>query len=188
MFLKGRKKRANGSEATASTTPGSVRPAEEMRTMRTPPANPKKPAAPSIISADLRIEGDLISEGDIQVDGTVIGDIRTNTLTLGEGSSVKGAVKAESIRACGAVEGQLDAKTVLLTKTARVTGDIFHDSLAIEAGAFFHGQCRRHDMETPTRSEAVEDVANVASIERPGDKDSAVKSKDEPQAASSAAE
>ena len=98
---------------------------------------------PSIISADLRIEGNLFSEGDVQVDGEVIGDIDSRTLTLGEKSVVRGSISAETVRLCGQVEGEVRASTVVMTKTARITGDILHDSLAIEAGAFIDGHCKR---------------------------------------------
>ena len=43
---------------------------------------------PSIISADLTILGDLISEGDVQVEGTVKGDIRSRSLTIGQSAKI----------------------------------------------------------------------------------------------------
>src|SRR3546814_7956196 len=85
---------------------------------------------PSIISADLRITGNLKSDGDIQVDGHVEGDIDSATLTVGEGAHVKGHISCESVRVCGTVDGAVKAKSVVMAKTARVIGDIIHDSLA----------------------------------------------------------
>jgi len=35
------------------------------------------------------------------------------------------------------------AKSVVMAKSARVIGDIIHDSLAIEAGAFIEGNIKR---------------------------------------------
>ena len=61
-----------------------------------------------------------------------------------------------SIRICGSVNGQVKGATVTLAKTARVTGDVLHQTLSIEPGAFFEGQCRRID--------ASQTGANVASI------------------------
>lgn len=98
---------------------------------------------PSIISADLRITGNLKSDGDIQVDGHVEGDIDSATLTIGEGAHVKGHISCESVRVCGTVDGAVKAKSVVMAKTARVIGDIIHDSLAIEAGAFIEGNIKR---------------------------------------------
>jgi cytoskeletal protein CcmA (bactofilin family) len=98
---------------------------------------------PSIISTDLRIEGNLFSEGDVQIDGEVVGDIDSRTLTLGEKSVVNGSISAETVRICGKVQGEVKASTVVMTKTAKVSGDVLHDSLAIEAGAFIDGHCKR---------------------------------------------
>lgn len=98
---------------------------------------------PSIISADLRVTGNLKSDGDIQVDGHIEGDIDSATLTVGEGAHVKGHISCESVRICGTIDGAVKAKSVVMAKTARVIGDIIHDSLAIEAGAFIEGNIKR---------------------------------------------
>jgi cytoskeletal protein CcmA (bactofilin family) len=102
---------------------------------------------PSIISSDLIIRGDLESRGDIQVDGEVQGDIASQTLTIGENSVVQGGVTAETLRICGTIKGEVKATTVVLTKTARVNGDIVHQNLTIEAGAYLEGHCRRLEPE-----------------------------------------
>jgi cytoskeletal protein CcmA (bactofilin family) len=108
-----------------------------------PKRNAAKGGVPSIISADLRITGNLKSDGDIQVDGHIEGDIDSATLTVGEGAHVKGHISCESVRVCGTVDGAVKAKSVVMAKTARVIGDIIHDSLAIEAGAFIEGNIKR---------------------------------------------
>jgi cytoskeletal protein CcmA (bactofilin family) len=102
-----------------------------------------KGGVPSIISADLRVTGNLKSDGDIQVDGYIEGDIDSATLTVGEGAHVKGHISCESVRICGTIDGAVKAKSVVMAKTARVIGDIIHDSLAIEAGAFIEGNIKR---------------------------------------------
>nr|WP_242390524.1 polymer-forming cytoskeletal protein [Pararhodospirillum photometricum] len=98
---------------------------------------------PSIISADLTITGDLASAGEIQIDGRVEGDIRCVTLIIGISGSVTGEIRAERLRMHGSVNGQVNAKSVFLASTARMTGDIVHESLAIEPGAYMEGHCRR---------------------------------------------
>ena len=105
--------------------------------------SPGNSGVPSIISADLKITGNLRSDGDIQVDGFVEGDIDSSTLTVGEGAQVKGHISCDAVRICGTIDGAVKAKSVVMAKSARVIGDIIHDSLAIEAGAFIEGNIKR---------------------------------------------
>lgn len=113
--------------------------------MQDSPRPSVKAGIPSIISADLRITGDLVCSGDVQIDGWVEGDIQSRNITIGEGATVQGGLQAESVRICGLVNGEIRADMVVLEKTARVTGDILHKSLAIEQGAYLEGMCRRTD-------------------------------------------
>ncbi|MEE8506798.1 MAG: polymer-forming cytoskeletal protein [Kiloniellales bacterium] len=95
---------------------------------------------PSIISPDLEIVGNLKSNGEIQIDGMVKGDIDGYLLTVGEQGKVDGSTVGETVRIFGTVSGRVQAKTVRLAKSAKVTADITHESLAIEAGAKFEGR------------------------------------------------
>ncbi|NNG05112.1 MAG: polymer-forming cytoskeletal protein [Inquilinus sp.] len=103
----------------------------------------KKKVQHSIISADLKITGDLESTGDITVDGTVEGNIKCRTLILGEEPEIKSSIEADTVRICGAFSGDVKARKVVLTKTARVTGDIFHECLEVEEGASLEGRLGR---------------------------------------------
>ena len=104
-----------------------------------------KPKVPSIISAGLHIFGNMKADGDVQIDGVVDGDVESGSLTIGVSATVNGNVVGEIIRVAGTVNGDITGRVVELTLTARVTGDINHQSLAIEAGAFVQGLCRRID-------------------------------------------
>ena len=101
---------------------------------------PEKPSAEhSIIPADLKITGDLVSSGDIFVEGVIHGNITCRTLTLTGQPAIKGSVKAETVRVCGTFDGKVQAKKVALTKAARMTGEIYYETLEMEAGASFGG-------------------------------------------------
>ena len=127
-------------------------------------------AVPSIISSDLTIEGNLNSAGEIQVDGVVHGDIRCKALIVGVKGSVTGEVVAQTVRMHGAIKGMIRAKSVFLASTARMAGDVEHESLAIEPGAYIEGHCKRI---TESAVGGVMDVhrpaapARVASIAKP---------------------
>ena len=102
-----------------------------------------RPSVPSIISADLKIVGDLHSGGDLQIDGGVEGDIKCNSLTIGESAVVRGTMVADMVRVYGSVIGEIRGNSVILSKTAKVEGDIAHQSLTMEAGAELIGALSR---------------------------------------------
>ena len=56
---------------------------------------------------------------------------------------IKGSVKAETIRVCGTFDGKVEAKKVALTKTAKMVGEIYYETLEMEAGASFEGKLDR---------------------------------------------
>ncbi|MGB0671532.1 MAG: bactofilin family protein [Rhodospirillales bacterium] len=116
---------------------------QDSKARKAPPPPPVKPAAPSIVSTDLKVVGDLVSEGEIQVDGVINGDIRSKILLVGEKAVINGEIFADSVTVHGTVNGQIKAERVSLARTARVTGDILHDSLSIENGAYLEGHCKR---------------------------------------------
>jgi cytoskeletal protein CcmA (bactofilin family) len=114
---------------------------------------------PSIIGEDLAILGNVTSKGEIQVDGEIQGDIHCGSLLLGDRSQVQGSVIAEDVVVRGRVVGSIRGLRVTLQSQSHVEGDIFHQSLAIEQGAYFEGKSRRSDdpmadvkpVESPTR-------------------------------------
>jgi cytoskeletal protein CcmA (bactofilin family) len=100
---------------------------------------------PSIIGEDLMIIGSVNSKGEIQVDGEIQGDIHCGSLLLGDKSQVMGNVIAEDVVVRGRVVGSIRGLRVTLQAQSHVEGDIFHQSLAIEQGAYFEGKSRRSD-------------------------------------------
>jgi len=114
-----------------------------------PPA--RSNAVPSIISADLVIEGNMRSSGEIQIDGRVVGDIESRSLTIGQTAEVQGLVSCETVRVNGSMSGEIRAKSVIIAKTAQVNGDIVHESVAIETGAHIEGHLRRADRQPAER-------------------------------------
>lgn len=101
--------------------------------------------APSVIGPDLSISGNLVSKGEVQIDGEVQGDIHGLNVIVGERARITGAIMAEEVVVRGHLLGSIRGKRVMLQATSHVEGDIFHQSLAIEQGAFFEGKSRRTD-------------------------------------------
>ncbi len=126
---------------------------------------------PSVISTDLKVVGDLHCAGDIQIKGTVEGDVKSRSVTVGEGAHVQGSIYGDSVHVSGSVKGYIEAPTVTVAKTAKILGDIVHESLAVEAGAFLEGQCRRLDTKKADEKPGVSALNTGA----PGEADAAVK-------------
>jgi len=93
----------------------------------------------------MTIQGAVISAGDVHVDGRVEGDVRSLGLVIGDKAEIHGEIFAEDVTVRGTVIGRIHARKVLLAATCHVEGDILHEALAVEAGAFFEGSCRHSD-------------------------------------------
>ena len=107
----------------------------------TPAEQPRKsPKVPSLVSGDITIEGGVTGDGELQIDGVVRGDVRVGRLTVGETGHVEGSVFAEAVEVRGRIIGAVTAKQVRLYGTAYIDGDITHEQLAMETGAFFQGR------------------------------------------------
>src|SRR5262245_16329720 len=131
-----------GGERTGELkTPFTERPAYASKS----PSPAASKMVPSIIGEDLSIAGNVTSKGEIQVDGEIQGDINCGSLLLGDKSQVIGGVMAEDVVVRGRVVGSIRGLRVTLQAQSHVEGDIFHQSLAIEQGAYFEGKSRRSD-------------------------------------------
>lgn len=108
-------------------------------------ARPGERVAPSVIGVDLTIIGNLISRGEVQIDGEVQGDIHGTNVVIGDKARVTGGIVADEIVVRGHVMGSIRGKRVMLQSTSHVEGDVFHQALSIEQGAFFEGKSRRSE-------------------------------------------
>ena len=97
---------------------------------------------PSVISKTLKIKGQLESSEDIQIDGDIEGDVRGINVKIGQNAKVKGTVYGDEVELAGTIEGKIESKKVTLTGTARMTGDILHQDIKIDSGAFVSGSLK----------------------------------------------
>ncbi len=113
--------------------------------MATPAYRGSDRMAPSIIGEDLTVTGNVLSKGEVQVDGQIQGDVHCSSLIVGEKAQITGGIVAEDVVVRGQVMGSIRGVRVTLQSSSHVEGDIFHQSLAIEQGAFFEGKSRRSE-------------------------------------------
>ncbi len=99
--------------------------------------------APSILSRAVFVKGNIQNNGDLHMEGTLQGNMRARTITLGATAQVQGNISGDHVRCSGKVEGNITARVVELFSTACVKGNVVHETLAIEGGAQLDGTCRR---------------------------------------------
>jgi cytoskeletal protein CcmA (bactofilin family) len=119
--------------------------------------------SPSIIGEDLTVTGNVLSRGEVQVDGQIQGDVHCSSLIVGEKAQITGGIVAEDVVVRGRVMGSVRGMRVTLQASSHVEGDVFHQSLAIEQGAYFEGKSRRS--EDPIATAPKLDVGSHAAAE-----------------------
>ena len=120
---------------------GAVPAPVETAPRRAPSPSPAR--APSLLGPDLMFEGSISGEGELHIEGAVRGDIHVARLVIGERAQVEGTVRGGSIEVRGRMLGNIEAKAVKLYESAHVEGDIVHEQLSIDVGAFFQGRCQQ---------------------------------------------
>lgn len=135
---------ASGSDKPEAAAPVQApeprRPAEPVHPVSHLSAVPSQ--STSVISRALKITGQLESTENIQIDGEVEGDVRGVCVKVGNNAKVKGAVYGDEVELSGTVEGKIEAKKVVLTSSAHMSGDVIHQDITIQSGAYIAGHCR----------------------------------------------
>ena len=132
---------SNPAIASPPALPGAAAPAP----VRAATPRPGERGQPSVIGPDLTITGNLTSKGEVQVDGEVQGDLHAVHVVIGERARITGGIVADEVVVRGHVMGSIRGKKVMLQSSSHVEGDVYHQTLAIEQGAFFEGKSRRSD-------------------------------------------
>jgi cytoskeletal protein CcmA (bactofilin family) len=94
----------------------------------------------TVIAKGLKIVGSVTAEGLVEVNGQIDGELHCTSLIIAPGAHVDGTVAAERVVVNGKVEGPIQGGQVHLKSQAHVVGDIHHQSLAIDRGAYFDGR------------------------------------------------
>ena len=93
-----------------------------------------------VIAKGLKIVGSVTAEGLLWVYGSINGELHCNALVIDRAAHISGTVAAERVVVDGKVEGPIQGGEIVLKSRTQVVGDIYHQSLAIESGAFFDGR------------------------------------------------
>ncbi len=100
----------------------------------------------TLIGVDTRIEGNVHFSGGLRIDGAVLGAITEpndtpSTLILSEHGRIEGAITASKVVINGTVIGPVKATQFIELQTkARITGDVYYNSLEMHTGAVIEGK------------------------------------------------
>ena len=96
----------------------------------------------SVIGKALKITGQLEGTEGIHIEGEVEGDVRGLSVKVGESAKIHGTVYGEEVEISGTLNGNIEARKVVLTSTAHISGDVVHQDIRIDSGAYIDGRCR----------------------------------------------
>ena len=108
---------------------------------------PSKAGPPglSFIGPEVVINGDLTTSAQLHVDGRIDGHVRCAQLCQGATGTIAGDIVADEARIAGLVEGTVNARTLIIEASARVTGDVAYETITISAGAQIDGRLARRE-------------------------------------------
>ena len=121
-------------------------------------------AQSSIIGDDLTITGQSItirSDKSVRIDGSIDGDIEAKEVVIGPRARVQGTITAERVDIEGHVAGTIRAHNVNMQSTASIEGDIYHQSMSVQAGATFNGRSKKLEDVATTKSDASQPAHQV---------------------------
>jgi len=98
----------------------------------------------TLINEGCKISGEITGSGNFQINGEVAGDCDiSGTVQLARSGYWLGSIRADNIIVAGHVEGDITAmKKVEITNTARITGTVTGEAIAVAEGAVVEGVMR----------------------------------------------
>jgi len=98
-----------------------------------PAARASTASAATEISKNITIEGNISGTDSVKIEGTLIGNIEVNNVTIGKHGSVRGSIRAQKVSNAGRVEGDITCNDLNVSHTGHVTNKI-HSNVVILSG------------------------------------------------------
>ena len=89
----------------------------------------------SSIGSGAKFKGKISGAKALEINGDVEADIDIGKITIGQDAHFKGGIKADLAVISGIYEGTMQAESIWLTDTSRVSGEIRYQSLQMDRGA-----------------------------------------------------
>ena len=117
-------------------------------------------AMETVLGEGAVFEGNVSREGSIKVEGILKGDLKVDsTLVVGPNGSVTGDINAGGVIVFGEVNGKIDAGSLEIKSTGKITGEILIETLITEAGGVMSAKC---EMKSPAKSDSDDQVLTVS--------------------------
>ena len=114
----------------------------------------------SIIASDIVLIGDITSGGSLRIEGNIKGSISiTGNLIVGRNALITGKCKATNIHVIGTVEGDVQCEQLKIFSTGKLSGDAEIESIIIDEGAIFIGNCK--NISENAKDPSIDEILNV---------------------------
>ncbi len=117
----------------------------------------------TLISAGTTLKGDINASSDLRIDGTIIGNIKSNSkIIIGSTGVIEGDIEGNQADITGKVKGNIKIKDLLQLKGESVIhGNITAGKLQVEPTATFNGQCHMGNSSSVSQSLALNEVVEL---------------------------
>ena len=89
----------------------------------------------AVLGSGARFSGKISNAKSIEINGYVEADLTTEKVTIGSSGKFLGSVDSELVVIAGEYEGKMQADSVWLTETSRISGEVHYKSLQMDRGA-----------------------------------------------------
>ena len=125
----------------------------------------------AVLGSGARFKGKISNANSIEINGFVEADLVTEKVTIGSAGKFIGAVDSDLVVIAGEYEGKMQAESVWLTETSRISGEVHYKSLQMDRGAALNCRVVHNWNETDnSKAEELEEQADEATEEQIDDK------------------
>ena len=117
----------------------------------------------AVLGSGARFKGKISNANSIEINGFVEADLVTEKVTIGSAGKFIGAVDSDLVVIAGEYEGKMQAESVWLTETSRISGEVHYKSLQMDRGAALNCRVVHNWNETDnSKAEEIEEQADEA--------------------------
>ena len=121
----------------------------------------------AVLGSGARFKGKISNANSIEINGLVEADLVTQKVTIGPAGKFIGAVDSDLVVIAGEYEGKMQAESVWLTETSRISGEVHYKSLQMDRGAALNCRVVHNWNETDNqKAEEIEEQADEATEEQ----------------------